>query len=90
MWLAALGGVILKLACLRWSEWASTAVYLGMGWAAIILMQPLLAALDGLTLILLVSGGVLYSVGACIRRWRQLPFHDAIWHGLVLAAAGLH
>jgi hemolysin III len=47
MWLAALGGVILKLACPRWSEWASTAVYLGMGWVAIIFMQPLLAALDG-------------------------------------------
>jgi hemolysin III len=90
MWLAALAGVVLKLACPHWSEWASTAVYLAMGWAAVIFMQPLLAALDGLTLVLLLSGGVLYSVGACIHGWRQLPFHDAIWHGFVLGAAGLH
>jgi hemolysin III len=90
MWLAALAGVVLKLASPLWLEWASTAVYLVMGWAAVIVMQPLLAALDRSTLILLVSGGVLYSVGACIHGWRQLPFHDAIWHGLVLGAAGLH
>jgi hemolysin III len=46
MWLAALGGAVLKLACPRWSGWASTIVYLAMGWVAVIFMQPLLAALD--------------------------------------------
>jgi hemolysin III len=39
---------------------------------------------------LIVLGGVLYSVGACVHRWRRLPFHDSIWHGLVLIAAGCH
>jgi hemolysin III len=90
MWLVALAGVVLKLASPRWSGWASTVVYLVMGWAAVIFMRPLLAALDRWTLTLLLSGGVLYSVGACIHGWRRLPFHDAIWHGLVLGAAGLH
>jgi hemolysin III len=90
MWLAALVGIFVKLAYPRRYEWASTAVYLVMGWAVIIFMRPLLTALDRLTLILLVSGGVLYTIGACIHRWRRLPFHDAIWHSLVLGAAGLH
>ena len=71
-------------------EWASTAVYLALGWSVAIFMRPLLAALDRPTLILLVAGGVLYSVGACIHRWRRLPFHDVIWHSLVLIAAGCH
>ena len=53
-------------------------------------MRPLLARLDRPTLILLVAGGALYSIGAGIHRWRRLPFHDAIWHSLVLAAAGCH
>jgi hemolysin III len=90
MWLAALAGVAVKLAYPRRFEWASLVVYLALGWAVVIFMQPLLAVLDRSTLVLLVSGGVFYSIGACIHRWRRLPFHDAIWHGLVLIAAGCH
>jgi hemolysin III len=90
MWLAALAGVAVKLAYPRRFEWASTMIYLILGWAVVIFMQPLLGLLDRTTIVLLVSGGVVYSVGACIHRWRRLPFHDAIWHGLVLVAAGLH
>jgi hemolysin III len=90
MWLAAAAGVTVKLAYPRRYEWASTAVYLIMGWAVVIFMQPLLAALDRSTVILLVSGGLVYSFGACIHRWRRLRFHDAIWHGLVLGGASLH
>jgi hemolysin III len=90
MWLAALAGLALKLLYPRRFEWASTVVYLALGWAVVIFMQPLLAALDRPTLILLVSGGILYSIGAGIHRWRRLPFHDAIWHALVVLAASCH
>jgi hemolysin III len=90
VWVAALSGVAVKLLYPRRFEWASTAVYLALGWAVVIFMRPLLAALDPPTLILLVSGGVVYSIGACIHRCRRLPFHDAIWHSLVLIAAGCH
>jgi hemolysin III len=90
MWLTALAGVAVKLAYPCRFEWASTMVYLTMGWAAVIFMRPLLALLDRTTLILIVSGGVIYTIGACIHGWRRLPFHDAIWHGLVLGAAASH
>jgi hemolysin III len=90
IWLTALSGVAVKLVYPRRFEWASTTVYLALGWAVVIFMRPLLAELDRPTLILLVAGGVLFSIGACIHRWRRLPFHDAIWHGLVLIAAGCH
>jgi hemolysin III len=90
MWLAALAGLTVKLLYPRRFEWASTVVYLALGWAVVIFMQPLLAALDRPTLILLVLGGILYSIGAGIHRWRRLPFHDAIWHALVVVAASCH
>ena len=90
MWLAAFVGVVVKLAYPRRYEWASTAVYLVMGWAGIVFMHPLVVALDRPILMLLVSGGVLYTIGACVHRWRRLPFHDAIWHSSVLGAVGLH
>ena len=90
MWLSALAGVVTKLLYPRRFEWASTLVYLALGWALVFFMQPLLAALDRQTLILLVLGGILYSIGAWVHHWRRLPFHNAIWHGLVLVAAGCH
>jgi hemolysin III len=62
MWFAALAGVAVKLAYPRRHELGSTAVYLVMGWAVIIFMQPLVIALDRPILLLLVSGGVLYTI----------------------------
>ena len=59
---------------LRRYEWGSKAVYLLMGWAVIVFMQPLIAALDRPILTLLVSGGVLYSIGACIHHSRPASF----------------
>jgi hemolysin III len=32
----------------------------------------------------------MYSIGAGIHLWRSLPYHNAIWHGLVLIAASCH
>jgi hemolysin III len=90
IWLAALSGAAIKLCRPRRFEWASTLAYLALGWSLMIFMRPLLAVSDQRMLSLLVAGGVLYSIGACIYRWRRLPFHDAIWHGLVVVAAGCH
>jgi hemolysin III len=90
IWAAALTGVAVKVLYPRRFEWASTVIYLALGWAVVIFMQPLLAQLDRTTLALLIAGGVVYSIGACVHRWRRLPFHDAIWHALVLIAAGCH
>lgn len=73
MWLAALSGVAVKLLYPRRFEWASTAVYLALGWAVMIFMRPLLAALDRPTLILLVAGvcstrsGPAFIAGAVFR-----------------------
>ena len=81
-------GVAVKLAYPRRSEWASTVAYVAMGWAVVIFMQPLLRLLDRSTVILLVSGGALYSIGACIHRWHRLPFQmpsGTVWYWSPLA-----
>ena len=53
-------------------------------------LMKVMAALDTATLALLAGGGILYSVGVVFHLWRRLPFHNAIWHGFVLVAAGIH
>jgi hemolysin III len=36
-----------------------------------------------------MAGGVVYSLGIVFYLWERVPYHKAIWHGAVLAAAAL-
>ena len=52
--------------------------------------EPLMSALPGRVLTLLMAGGVLYTVGVVFHLWERLPYQNAIWHGFVLVAATCH
>ena len=68
-------------------------MYIGLGWAAIFAMPWLVHALTTAELVLLVSGGLLYTFGALVlaTKWpnpfpRTFGFHE-IWHSATIAAA---
>lgn len=90
VWVVAIGGVILKLALPGRFERLSIALYLALGWAILPAMGPVVEALSGASLVLLLVGGGLYSLGVVFHLWHRLPYHNAIWHGFVLAAAVCH
>ena len=88
VWAIALAGVALAWLRPRRYERASIAVYLALGWIGLPVLDPLIAAVPAATLWLLGAGGVLYTAGVGFHLWRQLPGHNAIWHGHVMVAAG--
>jgi hemolysin III len=90
-WSGAAGGAALKLLTppARF-ERASIAAYLLLGWAGLAALGPLLAALPARDLGLLAGGGLLYSLGVVVHLSTRLPYHNALWHALVLAAAACH
>ncbi len=90
VWLVALGGAAVKLFAPRRLRRISTAVYLLLGWCGLVALKPLFGGLPTAAIALLVSGGVLYSLGSLFHHWQRLPYQNAIWHGLVLAAASCH
>ena len=90
IWALAAIGIVLKLVFPRRFEGLSLALYLGMGWAMVVMIRPLIDRLPSQSLALLVGGGVVYSLGALIYTRRGLRFHTAVWHAMVLVAAGLH
>ena len=90
IWLGAAAGLILKLCLPQRFEAVGAVLYLAFGWAALTLAVPLSRAVGVATLILLVTGGVTYSVGVAFHLLHRLPFHNAIWHAFVFAAAGQH
>ena len=87
VWTVALAGMVLKLLHPGWLETLSIAAYLLLGWTVLVAIDRLIAAVSLRALVLLVAGGILYTVGVMFYRWDGLPYNRAIWHGFVLAAA---
>ena len=90
VWLTAAAGASLALAAPRRFERLQLAGYLLLGWSIVVAREPLTASVPAAAIWLLVAGGLLYSFGVLFHLWQRLAFHNAIWHGLVLAAAGCH
>jgi hemolysin III len=90
IWLGATAGIILKLCFPRRFETVGVVLYLAFGWASLFLFEPLVRTIGAASVILLVTGGVTYSIGAAFHLLHRVPFHTAIWHSFVLAAAAQH
>jgi hemolysin III len=90
VWAIAAGGILVELLSLRRHDRLSVAAYLLLGWIILVALGPLSIAVSPTSMILLASGGVLYSMGVVFHLWTNLPFQNAIWHAFVLAAAACH
>ncbi len=89
-WSLALGGVVFKIFLTGRFEKLSLAIYLAMGWCAIIAIKPLLLSLETGGLLLVLAGGLSYTGGVAFYVWERLRYHHAIWHAFVLAGSVLH
>jgi len=91
VWAMALAGVAIKLfVAARKDHWISTALYLAMGWAAVVAIVPLVKNMPGPGMALLVAGGLSYTLGIVFFLWTRLPFNHAIWHLFVLGGSVSH
>jgi len=90
IWVVAAAGSALKLAFPRQRDGLTVLAYLLMGWVPLLILAPLLEFAAPPVVALLAVGGVLYTIGVVFHLWEALPYHKAIWHGMVLAAASLH
>ncbi len=66
VWGLAFVGATLKLFFGHLPRWLSTALYVGMGWTAVIAIVPLVQSVPVSGMMWLVSGGVFYTLGAVI------------------------
>ena len=90
VWTMSAIGIAMKLFAPRYLEGVSTALYLVQGWAVIVAWHPLVSAVPERVALLLMIGGLLYTVGVVFHLWQRLPYQNAIWHGFVLTAASVH
>jgi hemolysin III len=95
-WAGALAGVAMSVAWIDAPRALVAASYIAVGWVAVAAMPQLFAHRGAALPLLLLAGGVLYSLGAVAyatqkpNPWpRTYGFHE-VFHTLVIAAAMVH
>lgn len=93
--LAAIG-ILFKLFWVTCPRWVSSLLYVIMGWACVIRLPALVAAMPKSGFLLLLAGGIFYTVGALIYAvkkpltpWRAFGNHE-VFHCFVLAGSLCH
>ena len=89
-WTLAALGIALKLKDGFRHPLLSTALYLLMGWLAVLIIHPLVVGIGWTGFGWLAAGGMFYSLGVIFYLWEQLSYSHAWWHGFVLAGSACH
>jgi hemolysin III len=95
VWAGAFGGLVLQLAWTEHPKWVSSLIGVSLGWVAIVTLTQLPASIGWDAVAAIIVSGALYTAGAVIyARERPNPFpgvfgYHELFHGLVLAAAGI-
>jgi hemolysin III len=96
VWTGAVAGVVLKLVWPNAPRWLSAPLYVVLGWVAIAVLPQIMRGGGVTTLVLMIVGGVAYSVGAvfyAMRRpnpWPTVFGHHEFFHACTLVAAICH
>ena len=88
IWGIAIAGVIAEVLLKeRQPHWLSALVYLAMGWFIVFRIGDLYELLDPAAIMLLVAGGICYTIGVGFYVAKKVPYLHFIWHLWVLAGA---
>ena len=87
LWGAAIAGAGMRILAPDRLKIVAVALALGMGWAGLFAGDAFFAGLSTTVIVLIVTGGSLYTIGVGFFLFERLPFHYTIWHVFVLAAS---
>lgn len=87
-WYLAITGIVYSCLTLKF-KYLSTGLYLVMGWLSLFLAYAIWTKASHTAFWLLLSGGLLYSIG-CIFYLLKKKFMHSIWHIFVIAGAMTH
>jgi hemolysin III len=91
VWGLAVMGILQDLLFAKRKAILSVVIYLLMGWLALAVVRPLFHALPGAGMILLIAGGLFYTVGIVFYALdKKITYSHGIWHLFVLAGSSCH
>ena len=91
LWGCVIAGVIGKLVALGKRPNLSLALYLAMGWVALLILVPMWRNMPHVAFWWIVAEGVFYTIGAYFFRLdEEHAFYHAVWHVFITLGAASH
>lgn len=95
IWMGALSGIIMKIIAfstqnVRKIEKASIAMYLIMGWFAVLFVPSLIRQLGWKMIGLILLGGIFYTIGVFFYKNKKIPLNHFIWHIFIILGSFTH
>ncbi len=90
IWGLAIGGILFQGISLDRFSSVGTATYILMGWLSLIFLHQLLSSIGWVGVILLIVGGLIYSLGVIFYKRKGLTYNHAVWHLFVLGGGICH
>ena len=89
VWSLAIAGITLKATKGTHHSWISIALYVVMGWLAVVATKPILTLVPLPGILLILAGGIAYTGGLAFFAGRRRYSHF-IWHLFVIAGTTCH
>ena len=87
LWGAAFAGSGMRILAPDRLKLLAVGIALAMGWAGLFAGAGFFGGLSWAVIVLIVTGGALYTLGVAFFLFDRLPYHYTIWHLFVLAAS---
>ena len=90
IWGVTVIGIILNTISLERFKALSLVCYVLMGWGIILSIKPLAQNVEPAGIILLVAGGLIYTIGVVFYVLKKYRYMHSVWHLFVLAGSICH
>ncbi|HEY5038874.1 MAG TPA: hemolysin III family protein [bacterium] len=90
VWGLGLVGIVYKCFFTGRHPFFSTSLYIGLGWLVMLALKPLVLVLPLGGIVLLVLGGLSYSLGTVFYHSEKFYYSHAVWHLCVLVGSFFH
>jgi hemolysin III len=96
VWIGAIAGAVVEMVWIDHPKWVAAAIYLSLGWVAVISFPELWSEMGVAGTLLVAVGGLLYTAGAVVYATqrpdpnpRVFGYHE-VFHLFVILAAAAH
>jgi channel protein, hemolysin III family len=90
LWIIAVFGILFKALWIDKFSLLSTILYILMGWTIVINIKTVILLIPFNILMLIVFGGISYTVGCIFFSIDKMPYNHFIWHLFVMLGSALH
>lgn len=90
VWAAAILGIVFNAIDLKKYSKPSVVCYIAMGWVVIFAIKPLLEIMNLYCFMLIVAGGVFYTLGVVFYAIKKVKYFHSIWHIFTVLGSACH